>query len=74
VVWPADDLKPGSLSVYAAGFSGEMRTIDVPDPKTGKPSQITLRKTMMVRYDVPGEIDRRGDRPVEPMEKRWILR
>lgn len=74
VVWPADDLKPDSLSVYAAGFSGEMRTIEVPDAKTGKPSTITLRKTMMVRYEVPGEIDRRGDRPIDALEKRWILR
>jgi hypothetical protein len=74
VVWPADDLKPGDLTVYATGFSGEMRTIEVPDPVTGNPSTITLRKTMMVRYDAPGEIDRRGDRPLEVIEKRWILR
>lgn len=74
VIWPADDLKPGELTVYAAGFSGEMRTIEVPDPATGKPTTITLRKTMMVRYDVPGEIDRRGDRPLDVLEERWILR
>lgn len=74
VVWPADDLKPGSLTVYAAGFSGEMRTIEVPDAATGQPTSITLRKTLMVRYDVPGEIDRRGDRPLDVLEKRWILR
>lgn len=74
VIWPADDLKPGELTVYAAGFSGEMRKIEVPDPATGKPSTITLRKTMMVRYEVPGEIDRRGDRPLDVLEQRWILR
>jgi hypothetical protein len=51
-----------------------MRTIEVPDAVTGRPTSITLRKTLMVRYDVPGEIDRRGNRPLDVLEKRWILR
>jgi hypothetical protein len=73
-IWPAATFQPGDLTVYAGGFSGEIRTIQVPDPATGKLTPITLRKTMMIRYDAAGELDRRGDEPLGVQEMRWILR
>lgn len=74
VIWPAEDLKGEEVVVYAAGFSGESRTIEAPDPKTGEPKRFNLRKTLMLRYRVPGEIYDRGSEPFEVTEQRWILR
>lgn len=74
VIWPAQDLKGEEVVVYAAGFSGESRNLDVPDGRTGEPKRITLRKTLMLRYRVPGEIYNRGSEPFELTEQRWILR
>jgi hypothetical protein len=74
VIWPAEDLKGEEVVVYAAGFSGESRTIEGPDPKTGEPKRFNLRKTLMLRYRIPGEIYDRGSEPFEVTERRWILR
>lgn len=78
VVWPAPDLHANEITVYAAGFSGETKTIEVPDTtpgaKEGATKQIVLRKTLMLRYRVLGEIREWGNKPFELVEKRWILR
>ncbi len=70
VVWRADDLLADEISVYAAGFSGETRTIDRPD--NGEP--ILLRKTIMLRHSTPGDLDCRDDRTLERISTRWIMR
>lgn len=69
VAWPADDLRPDSITLYAAGFSGETATVKGQD---GKPQ--LLRKTLMQRYAVSGEISAWSDRPIEPVETRWVMR
>lgn len=74
VVWPAEDLKGEEVVVYGAGFSGESRNIESPDPKTGQPHRYTMRKSLMLRYRIPGEIHERGSEPFELTERRWILR
>lgn len=74
VVWPALDVKGEEVAVYASGFSGESRTIESPDPRTGEMKRYNLRKTLMLRYRVPGEIYERGSEPFELVERRWILR
>jgi hypothetical protein len=78
VIWPAPELHPNEITVYAAGFSGETRTIEVadtsPDAKPGAKKQIVLRKTLMLRYRNLGEIRDRGAEPFELVERRWILR
>jgi hypothetical protein len=74
VIWPARDLKVEYLQVFAAGFSGETATIEVPDPKTGGMGQVLLRKTLMLKYRSPGEIDPTDSRPLDLVEKRWIMR
>mgnify|MGYP000210730123 CR=1 FL=1 len=73
VVWPATRLDLEDIAVYAAGFSGETRAVDVMD-KNGNPSRVMLRKTLMLRYQTPGEIRNQGSRPFEVIENRWILR
>jgi hypothetical protein len=74
VIWPANSLDTGEIAVYAGGFSGETKAIDVADPNTGKLIKATLRKTLMHRYLLPGELRNRDGTPLEPYETRWILR
>jgi hypothetical protein len=74
VIWPADNLQPGELIVFATGFSGETKTVDVKDAKSGEMTKATLRKTMMLRYQVPGELRQVGSTPFPVAEQRWIMR
>jgi len=74
VVWPVGDLDIDEISVYAAGFSGETTTIEFIDPESGETKAVTLRKTMMVRYALPGSLERRGAEPITPTAQRWIMR
>ncbi|MCC6678049.1 MAG: hypothetical protein IT436_12985 [Phycisphaerales bacterium] len=74
VVWPAQDIKGEEVAVYASGFSGESRNVESPDPRTGEMKRYNLRKTLMLRYRIPGEIYERGSEPLELVERRWILR
>jgi len=70
VIWPAEGLKVDEIKVFATGFSGETRTITKPD--TGE--EVTLRKTLMMIHETPGEITGKGDRPLSRVSQRWILR
>lgn len=70
VIWPAPTLDTEEITIYAAGFSGETTSVQVP----GTTDTALLRKTLMVRYPVPGELTERGDRPLAPGEQRWIMR
>lgn len=75
VIWPASQLASGEMVVYASGFSGETRTIEVADVNNpGKMTRATLRKTMMVRYPMRGDVHNQGDKPLEVGESRWIMR
>lgn len=76
VIWPANDLKADEVVIYGSGFSGESATLEMPDPTTGQPRQVVLRKTLMVRYKLPGDLrtDVPGQRELPPFENRWIMR
>ncbi|MBS0196055.1 MAG: hypothetical protein JSR77_04790 [Planctomycetes bacterium] len=74
VIWPANNLHPGELSVYAAGFSGETKSVKVLDPKTNKETSVMLRKTLMLRYQTPGELREMSAKPIDLSEQRWIMR
>ncbi len=75
VAWPAESLKPDSLTVYAAGFSGESATITPPGDVDGKPATpMILRKTRMIRFEKLGDLTARGDTPIPVAEARWIMR
>ncbi len=74
VIWPATDLNVDEIMVFAANLSGEHTTYWTKDPETGDRKRIVLRKTRMLRYETPGEIAGRGARPLELVEKRWIMR
>lgn len=74
VIWPAETLASGEVAIYGAGFSGETKSVEVKDAKTGKPTLVPVRKTYMARYRLPGDISARGGEPLEPSEQRWIMR
>jgi len=70
IVWPAPSLTPNEITIYAAGFSGETKTVVRPDTK----ESVVLRKTLMLRHQVNGEIDPSQNPILERTTERWILR
>lgn len=70
VVWPIENLEIDEIIIFAAGFSGETKTIARPD--TGEP--VLLRKSLMLRHDTPGSLTALGERPMIRAESRWIMR
>lgn len=70
VVWPAPTLKATDATIYMAGFSGETKSIRRPD--TGKTH--ILRKTLMLRHEISGEIDPTLNSTLTRAAQRWILR
>jgi len=74
VIWPADGMHLAEVTIYAAGFSGETRKVEIKNPKTGQPTTTTLRKTLMLRYAPPGELRDMAGKSIEVTEKRWIMR
>jgi hypothetical protein len=74
VMWPVPALFQSEVIVYAAGFSGETTTLDLPSPATGKLERKVLRKTLMLRYRLPGELNPTSGADLEPIETRWIMR
>jgi hypothetical protein len=76
VVWVCDDLTPGAVSVYAAGFSGETAQVKVPGKKDDKGRDVmaTLRKTRELDYNDPGDLANRRDVPLDMTESKWVMR
>jgi hypothetical protein len=70
VVWPANSMKVDEVVIFAAGFSGETKAVVRPD--TGQ--TVVLRKTLMIRHRVPGELDPTSSAPLRRSVQRWILR
>ncbi|MFT3686575.1 MAG: hypothetical protein QM783_16940 [Phycisphaerales bacterium] len=76
VIWPCENLRPGEINVYAAGFSGETALVKVPGAKDEKGNEVTatLRKTRQITFKDPGDIMNRGDQPIEQNATKWIMR
>ena len=70
VVWPLVDTNPGDISIYWSGFSGETTVVERADTK----QKVTLRKTLMTKYVVPGDLIGQGAKPLVESERRWIMR
>lgn len=74
-VWPMPSEHISNLTLYVAGLSGETRAVDFTNPQTGEKDRVLLRKTMVLRYDMPGEIVDQGSEPFPPAESpRWVMR
>jgi hypothetical protein len=74
VVWPADRLKVSEVVVHAMGFSGETKPYEVRAEDGSVVESFVLRKTLMLRHAVGGELDPTSDEPLARTERRWIMR
>ena len=85
VAWPMPATFQSEVVVYCAGFSGETATVEVPNPasmmasSSDKPAPVkmqkkTLRKTLMLRYRLPGELNAAAGLELKPFESNWIMR
>ncbi len=74
VVFSCEDLTPGRITVYAAGFSGETAVIRTPDTAAGPGGLVTLRRTMALQYNDPGDLANRRDVPLDLIEAGWVMR
>lgn len=74
VIWPIPTNRLTDVSVYAAGFSGETATVEIPDPNSGAPVKKLLRKTWMMNYNMPGEMQPGPTDTFQPHESKWIMR
>lgn len=74
VIWPAWETHVSELTIYAAGFSGETRQVQVKDVKSGALKNVMLRKTLMLRYQGPGELKVTEGQSISLAEDRWIMR
>jgi len=79
VVWPVGKETVKEVSIYAIGFSGETKTITVRDAATGVRKPVVLRKTLMCRHTIRGNLlDERtrteGGTVLKRTTTRWILR
>lgn len=73
-VWRLPDVTADEIKVFAAGFSGESEAFFITDPDTGERVRKVLRKTRMLRYDMPGVVTDKSSPTPDLLESRWILR
>ncbi len=74
-IWPAEDLDVDEVFVFFAGLSGENKSYYVADPENPDARQrINLRKTLMLRYETPGELGLENHQILELAERVWIMR
>jgi hypothetical protein len=73
VIWPVPVDHLNEVVVYAAGFSGETATVEVPNQK-GELEKKVLRKTLMLRYRMPGDLTPERGGEFQPYEIQWIMR
>lgn len=69
-IWPVDGFSPAQLTVYAAGFSGETKTVTSPDGK----SKFVLRKTLRLEFQTPGDLATPSSEAYPVAARGWIMR
>jgi len=69
-IWPAFDHNVDTMSIFVAGLSGE--TTFVMNPMTHK--QMTMRRTLMLEFALPGTGELRGEPLIKKLNHRWIMR
>jgi hypothetical protein len=73
VIWPIPNVHLNEVVVYAAGFSGETATVEIPNAN-GDMERKVLRKTLMLRFRMPGDLTPERGGEFEPNEAQWIMR
>jgi hypothetical protein len=74
VIWSLPKADIDQAKVYVSGLSAETQTVEVIDPKTKEIKRVTLRKSKMLTYRMPGDVLKQGNEPFEQTEDRWIMR
>lgn len=72
VIWPAQDLDVDEVSIFFGGLSGETRVYETGSGDDAR--RFTLRKTMMLRYETPGNFGEKNNQVLPVTETRWIMR
>lgn len=73
VIWPVNDTRVSEILIFAAGFSGETRGIEIKNAE-GKLERVLLRKSLMMRFEAPGELREMAGKELPRVESRWVLR
>ena len=80
VVFRQFNYEDNAFSIYFSGLSGEIKqqpnpSFDASQPESKKnPRTFTLRKTLEIKYELPGdETTRRLAKPIR-RERRWVMR
>lgn len=78
VMWPVGNTQVKDVNLYMFGFSGETRTIQLRNFEAGTVEDVVLRKSLMLRHTVPGDLlpgaGTEGGKALPRTETRWILR
>lgn len=70
VIWPVNNLNPDQVVVYAAGFSGETKTVSTGEGK----DKFVLRKTLKLDYTAHGDLSGISSMTLPLQAKSWIMR
>ena len=74
------DKEANSFTIYASGFSGELKRIPNPAFRTGKEYStdaaryFILRRTLAIRYDLPGAAETRWQAKPVRKTREWVMR
>ena len=70
VIWPVQGFNPSQITVYAAGFSGETKTVPSPDGK----DKFILRKTLRLEFQASGDLSTTAGDTFGVNTRSWIMR
>lgn len=70
IIWPEFTHDVGQITLFVQGLSGE--TAQVLNPLTQEP--VLLRKTLMLRYGLPGKPPTPQLQEVLPIDTTWVMR
>lgn len=88
-IWRGVDLSASSFTIYVSGLSGETRFVPNPGYDPGRPEtevseagiervvnprHFALRKTLAIRYNLPGSASGRATAAPERVGVRWVMR
>lgn len=70
IIWPAFDHNVDELTLFISGLSGETQAAT--NPITGE--SVLMRRTLMLRYAMPGNPASPQSQPVQLVEQRDVMR
>lgn len=74
VIWPVTSIRSSELNIFAGGFSGETRPVETVNPADHSHMKVLLRKTLMMRFQGPGELRDMEGRTVSMIDRTWVMR